>query len=138
MKRYIKSAIRDISTEDETTQREVAWAETTRGAELEALVNSPNGDVRGAALGNPNVPLYLLQDAAKSSNPADRYNVARNPSTPSDILEQLSYDWHGQVRCNVANNPNTSTEALERLTQDKDWMIRDVAKKQLATRGIEV
>lgn len=124
MKRYIKSAIRNVGDEDEYTQMEIAWDSHTKGRQLDELVHSPHYDVQLAALENPNVNIQHLIAAANSSDPAFRAMAALNPSTPSDVLEMLSWDWSDQVICNVAGNPSTPADVLIRLLDHEDYMVR--------------
>lgn len=136
MKRYIKSAILNISDEHPDTRFDIAVDEDTDWELLKDLIHDSDSWVRGAAFHNPNIPIPVLVEYSNYSDPAIMINIALNPNTPSNILNRYSYSANSQIRINVAMNPNSSTETLQRLTTDRDWMVREKAEKQLMDRGV--
>lgn len=52
-----------------------------------------------------------------------------------DILSNLADDKDMDVRIAVAKNRNTSTHTLFKLRSDKEWYVRNEAKKNLMRRG---
>lgn len=52
-----------------------------------------------------------------------------------DILSSLADDKDMDVRIAVAKNRNTSTHTLFKLRRDKEWYVRNEAKKSLIRNG---
>lgn len=93
MKRYIKSAVKDLSSED------------TRTRSLIAL--------------QPNSP-RMFEELANDPDELVRFQVARNKSTPVEILEKLAKDPYKLVRDAVYLNPNTPKEVAREIDQTQN------------------
>ena len=89
MKRYIKSAVRDLS-------------------------NSSIWDDRYTVAKNPATRADVLEKLAHDSEMGIRYAVAGNPSTPDKVLSYLLDDNSIDVPRNVLMNSNTSDTTLKK------------------------
>lgn len=92
MKRYIKSSVGNLFSEDYEDQVELAESPTS--------------------------PAYVLEELADSANARIRLKVAYNPSTPESTLKQLAADSSNSIRAAVASNPSVSPEILSQFITD--------------------
>ena len=99
MKRYIKSAVSNINSED--------------------------SDVKDELASDPNTSAFMLKQLALDDSRFIRKAVAENPSTPTEVLKLLVNDKYARVRYAVACNPNATAEILSALINDSDETIRN-------------
>lgn len=99
MKRYIKSAVSAVDSEDSDVKNELA------------------SDTKTDA--------YTLKQLALDDSRFIRRTVAENPSTPAEVLKLLVADKYVGVRYAVAKNPNATAEILSALVTDHDETIRN-------------
>lgn len=95
MKRYIRSAVRDIHDEHE-------W-------DKQAFARDYRTDTR------------VLMQLAEDYDEYVRKEVARRPNLPIEIQEKLANDELGEVKMELASNPTTSIDIMEKLAADADW-----------------
>ena len=69
------------------------------------------GDMKVAALGNPNLPEELLRQYAQSSKRSEALEVASNPSLPKDLMMTLA-QGDGLVQLALLHNPNIDKEVV--------------------------
>ena len=144
MKRYIRSAIKSFSEEDQDTQRAIV-RRSTRPEELATyadsddyfiqleLAHNPNtpvevlekfstfgndDNVRGAVVENPNTPVEWFPNLYSTGGWSTRFALAHCPRTPAEILDKLTKDKNFIGA--VAQNPNTSVETLVALTKNSN------------------
>lgn len=95
------------------------------------LAKDFHSSVRSAIAGNPNTPVYLLEQLANDEDAVVRGFVARNPNAPGALLEKLSYDENSIPRNGVAMNTHTPGRVLSELAQrtlDSRWPGYEIAK----------
>ena len=127
MKRYIKSAVKDVLDEPEDIRYELGFDQNTRPEVLERLASSQDYYTRCAVARNPSTPVELLQKLAKDLNKNVRTDVADNPNTPEDILRILAKDSDVVVRRYVSRNPNTPVDVLRKFFDDPEILYTDLA-----------
>ena len=97
MKRYIRSAVRDIHEEDEHIKQDIAL--------------SPRTDIN------------TLMQLAEDYDEYVREDVARRPNLPIEVQEKLADDELFCVRRALACNPNISIEIMEKLADEDNWQV---------------
>lgn len=60
--------------------------------------------------------------------------MARTPEVPERVLDFLSKHHSIVVKHAVAKNPGASVQTLTQMMQDKDMLVRDYAKRNLARK----
>ena len=124
MKRYIKSAIADLSTEDLDIRLELARDFNTSPTVLEQLVYDPFAGVRIQVANNPNTPESALKLLAADRNFDVRETVAKREDLSVDILAALVNFSDITILDKVARNKNVTDEILmdmlSRDTKDND------------------
>ena len=116
MKRYIKSAIYDVTNE--------------------------SLDVQGELARDPNTPAEILLKLTPKMSPyrpntLESYSyelemwIAHNPNATAEILSTLSNSKAWYVRAAVADNSNTPDDVLKKLTDDDDELVRRKANDTL-------
>jgi len=103
---------------------------------LRGLAGSEASAIREEVAENPNAPREVIEVLARDANKWVRLRVAKNPNVPPEILAVLARDRDDVVRLGVAGNPNTPTPVLEELVADEDIMVAEVARDELARRGL--
>lgn len=88
---------------------------------MDALPNYQDWD---SVLGDPNVPLDVLEREAENENWLFRKSIAGNLSTPESVLEALSKDAEASIRRWVVENPSRPVSVLEVLATDEDLYVR--------------
>lgn len=157
MKKYIKSAVADLSEESRDAKLLTA-IHSIRPEQLEELSHSPVSDIRIAVAENPNTSVSTLKDLVSDTNYWVRYAIAKNPNAPIKLInmavkslgESLTWDIYSyysklaestdpkiltklsdfrdyRVRRQVASNPNTPVDVLYKLALDEDSDVVDVA-----------
>lgn len=118
MKRYIKSAVRNLSNESSDEQYIMLKNNyITRPEQLAELANSDSYSIRKEVARNPNTPADILKELSRDS--AGYYVVGRNPSTPVEVLWEYAKDTEDCDRwVAVAENPNCPPEILEYLMHE--------------------
>jgi len=125
MKRYIKSAVKDIGDEDYDTQSNIALDKNTPPEDLERLYNL-DGNLRLMPdfAHNPNCPPEILEEIAlKTPVSNSGYNIsifdglATNPNTPTSALLIMAKkcDWY--TINFIIKHPNTTYKVLEAITK---------------------
>ena len=127
MKRYIKSAVKDVLDEPEDIRYELGFDQNTRPEVLERLASSQDYYTRCAVARNPNTPQELLMTLAKDLNHNVRCDVADNPSTSEEILRILAKDPEVVIRRYVSRNPNTPVDVLRKFFDDPEVLYTDLA-----------
>lgn len=124
MKRYIKSAIADLSTEDVAARAEIALDPNTSPAALEQLAHDWYVGVRWHVANNPNTPESALKLLATDQNFGVREIVAKREDLSVDILAALANSSDITILDKVARNKNVTDEILmdmlSRDTKDND------------------
>lgn len=124
MKRYIMSAVHQLSGEN-NYERSVSLQELPlSGRDLSAVLNDPNWKVRATLARNPNISVDALRALAEDKNTHVRAYLASNPNLPVDLFQHCAEDRSAEVRKAVADNPNTPVELLEKLSTDKESFVR--------------
>lgn len=98
MKRYIKSAVKDILDEDPSYRRRAAHDSITDMRTYARLADDPDAN--------------------------NRANLADLTRTTPEMLEKLANDPERRVRVCVARNPNTPESALLKLARDPEYIVR--------------
>ena len=151
MKRYIRSAIMDVTDMDRDSQLELAgslntsidslmklalgyfnWSARIRATySLKYIANSSHPE--RLFEGNPDLRYEMANFCEESdilgvlSDDTDmfvRSSVSENEYTAVDTLDKLSHDSDAYVRENVADNPNTPDYTLARLSNDESFLVR--------------
>jgi hypothetical protein len=92
-----------------------------------------------ALAADPNTPLEVLEELAKTNEEGVRSSLVSNPNIPEKLLKVLSRDSSWGVRREVAANPKTPINLLKALAIDDVWGIRrKVAQNPNATEQILV
>ena len=124
MKRYIKSAIADLSTEDLDIRLDLARDSSTSPTVLEQLVYDPFAGVRIQVAKNLNTPESALKLLATDRNFDVRDAVAKREDLSVDILATLANSSDITILDKVARNENVTDEILmdmlSRDTKDND------------------
>ena len=115
MKRYIRSAVRDISQEAWNTQDQIAENPNTDARTLARLAEGQNNGALVAVAQHPNTPIEVLRKFAASDKIFLHRAMASSHNTPAEILRLLvnikdPYTWN-----KLAENPNTSPDVLAKL-----------------------
>ena len=140
MKRYIKSAVSDISNEDFEVQQEIAVTTDDVETILQLYKNRNN---HSEVARNPNTPIEILRKLARET-PASNTgystsvfdNLAWNPNSPSDVLSEISHkcDWH--TLGIIIKHPNVSYATLKLISKsDKvSKATRKLAKEMMQNK----
>lgn len=130
MKRYIRSAVVDISDESEHNRWAIAQESNVRPETLREIANklsnmSPWGAWL-AVIGNPNTPADVLETLAKRSKGDSQVfmAIADSPNVTPEILKWM-YDQgptSGPLAC-IARNPKTPVAILRELSRTTDYHI---------------
>lgn len=128
MKRYIKSAVADVSDEDMDSRKEIAKSTTANVAMLEKLSRDSDRRIREQIAKNPNTPIDVLEQLSTDKSYLVRMQIARNPNTPASLLSQMVKNektfYEGkkyrnlEVFWELLKNENTPLE--DRITIAKD------------------
>lgn len=124
MKRYIRSAIKDISLEDEEALERAA-KNSTNIRLLDRLASHPTRGIRELVAKNPHTSIETLKKLADTTSTEDLElyvvkEVAKNPNTPVSLLYEIytmncpSYERR-MLQNAIASNPNTPAYLLLRL-----------------------
>jgi hypothetical protein len=115
---------------DRTEKTAIAKRVETPWSVLQAMLNDKNmspserDDIRSIILERPDVPVEMLQQAAKDKDFQIRMSIAKNKSTPQETLRMLSSDTHDAVINNVVSNPNTPSDVLTKLSGHESYYTR--------------
>lgn len=135
MKRYIKSAVKDVLDENHYTQRDIARL-SNFPRQLMQLGASDDESVRYEVAANPSTSAEVLVKLSKDKDSDVRYKVALNPNTPVDCLREMFEQDRFNVDGALAHNPNTPTDILIELyrsyglRQDDYYFIRRTLEKR--------
>ena len=142
MKRYIKSAVADISSEDPLAIHDMLNDKVTSDEILRQLAEISWDDdhlwIPQLIAAHPNAEADTLRTLYW--NYADKFvrvYLASNVKTPQDILRNLAMDSWKEIRIDVAKNPNTPEDVLERLSQDGHCGYAIVRNPNLPRRLVE-
>ena len=126
MKRYIQSAVVDISNEDRYVKSEVARNPNTPVELLRTLSTDSDEIVRRMVASNPATPPDTLRQLASDNEWPVLYEVAMNSNTPSDVLTDL-YNRNAFINITeaIASNPNTPSDILHKIADAGDmvWIL---------------
>ena len=118
MKKYISSAIMDLSEESLDAKVEIA-RDTADTEVLRKLSDDSEWWVRYWVAGNENTPADVLLDLASDRQWQVVQAVAGNRNTPTDALELLMESNVGnRIKELVAYHPNATPEMLEIYNRD--------------------
>ena len=117
MKRYIKSSVGNLFSEDYEEQAALAESPTSPAYVLEELADSSNTRIRLRVAGNSNTPESALKQLAVDSSNSIRAAVASNPSVSPEVLSQLITDIE-EVRSTVIASPNVTDEILFQMAKN--------------------
>ena len=115
MKRYIRSAIRDISQEAWGTQDQIAENPNTDARTLARLAEGQNNGALVAVAQHPNTPIEVLRNFVASDKIFLHRAMANSYNTPAEILEELINIRDPYVWEKLAENPNTPSDVLAKL-----------------------
>lgn len=120
---------------DTTEKIAIAKRVETPWSVLQTMLNDKNmspserDNIRSIILERPDVPIEMLQRAAKDKDFQIRMSIAKNNSTPQEILRMLSTDTHDAVINNVVSNPNTPSDVLAKLSGHESYYTRKLIAK---------
>ncbi len=126
MKRYIKSAIYNITDEDYNTRWELAKSPDTSPEILTQLAEDYEPQISYKALCNPSTPPEVLKKFVDIAPNSYNYSGTKaelamtNPSMPVEVLSNL--DKYKHLWDVIAVNKNTPTKTLVRLIELADSM----------------
>ena len=113
MKRYVKSAVINISDEDISIQEEMCRNPSTDSFTLQQLSNSDSPSIRSKVAAHPNTDKETLIKLSQDNYGFVRDDVAGNPNTPVEVLRELAEDYDRQVQIAVAKNPNIPADLID-------------------------
>lgn len=128
MKKYIQSAILDISEEPTVTRRDIA-KDTDDIAILDKLASDKDEYVRRFVSANPNATADILRkvnDNTSYNEDVVNKNIALNPNTPVDVLKELMSYGDYLVQEQVVKNPNATPELIELYNSDYESINAEV------------
>lgn len=83
---------------------------------------------------NKTVPSAILRLLAQDPDPAVRWVVATKNKADPALLRMLAGDADEGVRVRVAVHKRVPDDVLRSLAVDGSWVVRDAAKRTLASR----
>ena len=117
MKRYIRSAVVNISDESDDIKRSVAMYPSTDADTLTALSKDPSPKVRLFVAYNTHTPTDALISLVNDSDSSVRQKALANPRLPTEELAKAVDErggWELDI-CGVAENPNCPASILDAL-----------------------
>lgn len=134
MKRYIKSAIKNISDEDFNTQRHVASDPATRVETLRGMADTNDYFMNLDLASNPSTPWDILDKFTDFRHYSShiRAAVASNPSATKEMLYKLMKPGDPIVYKAIAENPITPLDLLEEITHKQSFEFSDFSPAQAA------
>lgn len=117
MKRYIKSSVGNLFSEDYGDQVELAESPTSPAYVLDDLANSKDYRIRMRVAGNSSTPESALKQLATDSKDDVRVAVATNLSASSVVLSQMMTDIE-PVRSAIIASPNVTDEILFQMAKN--------------------
>lgn len=86
-------------------------------------------DMLRVVIGNPGIPIHILEKLSWDERAHVRGCVAECPLTPVSILERFLLDDDDSVRYQLARNPGLPPQMLERLRHDPTAWVRSVVER---------
>lgn len=112
MKRYIRSAVADVTSEEYDDKMEMAESPDTSSFVLKQLAMDENRFVRRTVAENEVTPAEVLKILVTDSYVGVREAVARNHNATSEVLSGLVNDASQTVRNAVIISPNVTDKIL--------------------------
>ena len=128
MKRYILSAVRNLSEEDSDTRKAVASDPDTNVETLRELSSDIASTVRARVAANPNTPEDILLQLATDSSHHVREYLAKNEALPPSVFRTLyqSSIKDEYILTTLASREDTPADVLEALADQTIWRSDDI------------
>ena len=126
MKRYIRTAVTNVSDEDIYSRRELA-SSTANVYLLDQLSEDIDPEIRCLVAANPNTPTDILIKLASDSMPrVPEFLFMREAPLPLEVQKAIAYNCPG-LRKLLLEYENVDTEIIEILSNDELYYIREKA-----------
>ena len=118
MKRYIRSAVADVTSEEYGDKMEMAESAETSSYVLKQLATDDNRFIRKAVAENKNTPAEVLKLLVADTYAGVRESVARNPNATAEVLSCLVSDYSEIIRNAIVLSPNVTDKILMELLKN--------------------
>lgn len=118
MKRYIRSAVKDVTSEEYEDKKEIAESSDTSSYVLKQLATDDNRFIRKAVAENKNTPAEVLKLLVADTYAGVRESVACNPNATAEVLSCLVNDYSETIRNAITLSPNVTDKILMELLKN--------------------
>lgn len=139
MKRYIKSAVKNILEESLSDRQLIASDPSTDIDTLRQLANDNSILVKRELLANPSCPIDILYQYADTQDVSLQEGLAQNPNLPDGIFRKLAVNPKWEMMCYLARNPSTPADILDSLYDKAPyyWVKKDLSSNPNASSRIK-